>query len=196
VKALSRVDASATKSDAELLARVAEGELGALGAVYDRHCESIRRFVARATCGHADADDLVHDAFLTAARIAARFDGRASARPWLIGIAARLVQRRARGLGRIPRLLARLAWTRPQALDPVDALEARSALDRMAPAVARMTADKRIVLLMAELEGMTGPEIAEALEIPIGTVWTRLHHARRDVMRAIDLIPRDEAKPR
>ena len=184
MKALPRVDGSAANTDAELLARVAAGELGALGALYDRHREPVRSFVARATCGHADADDLVHDAFLTAARIAARFDGRASARPWLIGIAARLVQRRARGLGRIPRILARLAWTRPQASDPVEALEARSALGVVAPAVARMTTGKRIVLLMAELEGMTGPEIAEALEIPIGTVWTRLHHARRELMHA------------
>jgi RNA polymerase sigma-70 factor (ECF subfamily) len=185
VKPLPRIDASAATGDAELLARVAAGELGALGALYDRHRDSVRGFVARATCGHADADDLVHDAFLTAARIAARFDGRDCARPWLIGIAARLVQRRARGLGRIPRILARLAWARPQVSDPVEVLEARSALGAVAPAVARMTTGKRIVLLMAELEGMTGPEIAEALEIPIGTVWTRLHHARRELMDAI-----------
>ena len=183
--ALPRIDAPAAQSDAELLARVAAGELGALGTLYDRHGEAMRCFVARATCGHADADDLVHDAFLTAARIAARFDGRVSARPWLIGIAARLVQRRARGLGRIPRILARLAWARPQVSDPVEALEARSALGVVAAVVARMAAGKRIVLLMAELEGMTGPEIAEALEIPIGTVWTRLHHARRELTQAI-----------
>jgi len=185
VKALSRIDAAVTTSDAELLARVAAGELAALGALYDRHREAMRGFVARATCGHADADDLVHDAFLTAARIAARFDGRASARPWLIGIAARLMQRRARGLGRIPQLLARLAWTRPEVSDPVELLEARSALAAMTDAMARMTTGKRLVLLMSELEGMTGPEIAEALEIPIGTVWTRLHHARRELLRAI-----------
>jgi len=176
---------AATQSDAELLARVAAGELGELGELYDRHSESVRSFVARATCGHADADDVVHDAFLTAARIAARFDGRASARPWLIGIAARLVQRRARGLGRIPRILARLAWTRPEVSDPVEELEARSTLGVVGPAIARMSAGKRVVLLMAELEGMTGPEIALALEIPIGTVWTRLHHARRELMHAM-----------
>lgn len=185
MKALSRIEVAATTSDAELLARVATGELAALGALYDRHCEAMRGFVARATCGHADADDLVHDAFLTAARIAARFDGRTSARPWLIGIAARLMQRRARGLGRIPQLLARLAWTRPETSDPVELLEARSALGAMTDTMARMATGKRLVLLMSELEGMTGPEIAEALEIPIGTVWTRLHHARRELMRAI-----------
>jgi RNA polymerase sigma-70 factor (ECF subfamily) len=186
MKPLPRAEVAAPGNDAELLARVAAGELGALGALYDRHREAMRGFVARATCGCADADDLVHDAFLIAARIAGRFDGRPSARPWLIGIAARLVQRRARGLGRIPRLLARLAWLRPQVSDPVEALEARSALGVVAPVVARMSMAKRIVLLMAELEGMTGPEIAVALEIPIGTVWTRLHHARRELIQAID----------
>jgi len=146
----------------------------------------VHGFAARATAGHADADDLVHDAFLTAARIAGRFDGRASARPWLIGIAARLVHRRARGLGRIARLVERFTWTRARAVDPSAAVEARSALGVVAGVVARMSAGKRVVLLMAELEGMSGPEIAAALDIPLGTVWTRLHHARRELVSALD----------
>jgi len=171
--------------DAELLVRIASGDQAALGALYDRHCAALHRFVARATCGHADVDDLVHDAFLTAARIAARYDGRGSARPWLIGIAARLVQRRGRTLARIPRLLARFAWSRPHAVDPITALESRSEIDVVLPVIARMAPAKRIVLLMAELEDLTGPEIAEALGIPVGTVWTRLHSARRELIAAL-----------
>jgi RNA polymerase sigma factor (sigma-70 family) len=178
-------NAPAGDGDAGLLASVAAGDLAALGALYDRHGAAVHAFVARATCGHADADDLVHDTFLTAAGIAARFDGRASARPWLIGIAARLVQRRARGLHRIPQLLARLGWGRPHAVDPVGALEVRSALATIAPAFARLSAAKRVVLLMTELEGMSGAEIAAALEIPIGTVWTRLHSARNELLTAL-----------
>lgn len=171
--------------DAGLLAQIAAGDLSALGALYDRHGAAVHAFVARATSRHADTDDVVHDTFLTAAGIAARFDGRASARPWLIGIAARLVQRRARRLHRIPQLLARLGWARPHAVDPIGALEVRSALATIVPAVARMSAAKRVVLLMAELEGMSGAEIAAALEIPIGTVWTRLHSARNELLAAL-----------
>lgn len=174
--------------DASLLARIAAGELDALGALYDRHRDAVRGFVARATSSHADTDDLAHDVFLTAAKIAARYDGRASARPWLIGIAARLVQRRARGLGQIPRLLARFAWTQARTFDPLVVLETRDTLDRIMPVLARMAAAKRVVLLMTELEGMTAPEIARALEIPVGTVWTRLHAARRELTAALEAV--------
>ncbi|HEY4177357.1 MAG TPA: RNA polymerase sigma factor [Kofleriaceae bacterium] len=172
-------------SDADLLAQIAAGTLDALGTLYDRHRDGVRGFLARATYGHADSDDLVHDVFLTAAKIAARYDGRASARPWLIGIAARLVQRRARGLGRLRGLLGRFASTQPRTFDPVVALETRNTLDAIAPVLARMSAAKRVVLLMTELEGMTAPEIARALEIPIGTVWTRLHTARRELIEVL-----------
>jgi RNA polymerase sigma factor (sigma-70 family) len=178
------------RSDADLLAGIAAGDLDALGALYDRHGEPVHRFVARVTQGHADTDDIVHDAFLTAARIAGRFDGRPSARPWLIGIAARLVHRRARGLGRLARVLERFAWVRPSAPDPAAAFKARSTLGVVGEAVARMSPAKRVVLIMAEVEGMSGPEIAAALEIPLGTVWTRLHHARRELLQVLQ-----EAEP-
>jgi RNA polymerase sigma-70 factor (ECF subfamily) len=48
-----------------------------------------------------------------------------------------------------------------------------------------LTEPKRITFLMAELEGLTCPEIAEALGIPIGTVWTRLHAARSELRQAL-----------
>lgn len=185
MKALREDAAVADVTDGELLARIAAGELAALGALYDRHRAVVHRFVARAIYDHGDTDDVLHDVFLTVARIAARYDGRASARPWLIGIAARLVQRRARSLGRIPRLLARFALGQPRTFDPIVALETRDMLDAIAPAIARMSTAKRTVLLMTELEGMSGPEIARALDIPTGTVWRRLHDARRDVLAAL-----------
>jgi hypothetical protein len=87
-------------SDAELLQRVDHGELSALGALYDRHHDSVRQFLARATAQGSDADDLTHETFLALAKIAGRYDGRASARPFLIGIAAQLVRRRRRGFAR------------------------------------------------------------------------------------------------
>lgn len=177
------------EADAALLAQIARGDLGALGTLFDRHRAAVRGFAIRATGDHADAEDLVHNTFLTAARIAARFDGRASCRPWLVGIAARLVQQRARRLARVARYLARFATTQPAASDPVPALEARDALGAVAGALGRMSVAKRVVLLMAEVEGMTCEDIARALDVPIGTVWTRLHHARRELLAAM---PRPE----
>ena len=53
-------------------------------------------------------------------------------------------------------------------------------------ALARLSEAKRVTLLMAEVEGLSCDEIAQALEIPIGTVWTRLHAARRELRQALE----------
>ena len=76
-------------TDPEIMSRLATGEIGALGELYDRHHASLRRFLGRATGDAEDVDDLVHATFLAAAKSADRYDGRASGRPWLIGIAVR-----------------------------------------------------------------------------------------------------------
>lgn len=169
--------------DGKAFARLARGEIGALGEIYDRHHDAVFRFVVRATAGAADAEDLVHAVFLTAAKHASTFDGRESCLPWLLGIAARLVQRRRRTLARYARML--LAFDRERAesrsYDPRDSLNARAELDDLERALAELSDRKRVVLVLAEIEGLSCEAIAELLGVPVGTVWTRLHHARRQL---------------
>ena len=169
-------------ADPELLTRLAAGDIGALGELYDRHQASVRSFVARATFDAEDVDNLVHAAFLAAARSAARYDGRPSCRPWLMGIAVQLLRRRRSALKRLLHVLASLRVVRAAASDPRSALTARSDLER---ALAGLSEAKRVTLLLAEVEGLSCPEIAEALGVPVGTVWTRLHAARRELRRAL-----------
>ncbi len=165
-------------SDAEILVRLSAGEIGALGELYDRHQGPVRRFVARATSDAEDVDDLVHATFLTAAKSASRYDGRESSRPWLIGIAARLLRRRHVGFARLLEVLSSLRSTRSPLVDPHGALDARKDIEK---ALRKLSEPKRVTILMAEVEGLTCAEIAEALDVPIGTVWTRLHTARREL---------------
>lgn len=162
--------------------QLAAGQLGALGALYDRYRAPLRRFIARATRDAHDVDDLVHATFLAAARCAERFDGRASCRPWLIGIAAQLLRRRRRAVGRFVSVLTAIKGTLQPASDPRPALQARTDVER---ALGVLSEPKRVTLLMAEVEGLSCDEIARALEIPIGTVWTRLHAARRELRQAL-----------
>jgi RNA polymerase sigma-70 factor (ECF subfamily) len=169
--------------DPDIMRQLAGGEIGALGELYDRYHEPVRRFVARATSDADDVDDLVHATFLAAAKSAGRYDGRPSCRPWLIGIAAQLLRRRRQSFGRFLAVLSSLRATRATSADPRRALQARSDVEG---ALARISAAKRITLLMAEVEGLSCAEIAAALGIPIGTVWTRLHAARRELRRALD----------
>ena len=165
-------------SDAELMARLATSDVGALGELYDRHQHGVRRFLTRATADANDVDDLVHTTFLTAATSARRYDGRANCRPWLMGIAVRLLQRRRYALGRWFGVASSLAILQRTSLDPSTALAAQSDVEK---ALGKLSQAKRVTLLLAEVEGLTCPEIAAALGIPVGTVWTRLHAARREL---------------
>lgn len=162
-------------TDAALLERVAAGEVSMLGLLYDRHAPGLLRFARRVD--PQDAEDLLQTTFLRVAQLASRFDGRTpSARTWLFAIMVRVVQERSRSLRRFGSALKRFAaLPREQASLSIDT--ARD-LDR---ALAQLSQAKRSVILLAEVEGFTCEEIASMLEIPIGTVWTRLHHARREL---------------
>jgi RNA polymerase sigma-70 factor (ECF subfamily) len=154
--------------------------------LYDRHHESVRQFVRRVTAGDADADDIVHEAFLTLATIAGRYDGRPSARPLLLGIAAQLVRQHRRGMARFLQVLASFASAGMRPVrTPEDAASATEEMDRFEQALARLPEEKRLVVLLVEREGLSGEEVAKALDIPLNTVWTRLHYARAELRKAL-----------
>jgi RNA polymerase sigma-70 factor (ECF subfamily) len=173
-------------SDAAALEALSKGHISALGVLYDRYHSCVSSFICRATNDASDAEDLVHATFMTAARSAGNFDGRLSCRPWLVGIAARLVHRRRRGLLRWARALRELTVREgDRYTDPHRELSARDEMKRLSEALELLTEPKRVVLLLAESNGLSCEDIAEILQIPIGTVWTRLHHARRDLRRLL-----------
>ncbi len=183
--------AQAEVTDAAALEALSQGHISALGVLYDRYQASVFSFVRRATNDASDVEDVVHVTFMTAARAASNFDGRQSCRPWLVGIAARLLHRRKRGMSRWARALRELTVREGERhTDPHRELTARDEVNRLSAALEKLTEPKRIVLLLAETEGLSSEEIARALQIPVGTVWTRLHHARRDLRR---LLGRDGA---
>ncbi len=180
-----RLEAGAAQAtpDPEIMRRLAAGDSGALGELYDRHCHSVRRFLAQVTANAEDVDDLTHAAFLAAAEIAGRYDGRPSCRPWLIGIAAQMLRRRKRMFGRFRAFLSSLGGAQTPSADPARGFQERTDIGR---ALLAISEPKRVTFLMAEVEGLTCPEIAAALKIPIGTVWTRLHAARRELRQALE----------
>ena len=174
-------------SDASALEALGQGHISALGVLYDRHHASVCSFVRRATNDASDVEDVVQATFMTAARAAANFDGRQSCRPWLVGIAAHLVYRRQRGLSRWARALRELTVREgDRYTDPHREITARDEVKRMSEALALLSEPKRLVLLLGESEGLSSQDIAAALRIPVGTVWTRLHHARRELRRLLD----------
>ena len=135
----------------------------------------------------SDVDDIVQATFLSAAKTVASHDGKQTCRTWLVGIAGRLLYRRRRGLSRWTRALRELALRdADKYADPHQALSARDEVNRLSWALTKLSEPKRIVLLLAEAEEQSCEQIARALQVPVGTVWTRLHHARRELRRLLD----------
>jgi len=164
-----------TPDDSTILARIASGDATALGVLYDRYAPTLLRF-ARRIARH-DAEDIVQTAFLRVLRLAQAFDPSApSARPWLYAITARIAQEHRRALRRRVAAMLRLSDHPPRMSST--ASDVRRDLEH---GLGRLSVAKRTVLVLAEVEGFGCEEIAGMLGIPIGTVWTRLHHARREL---------------
>lgn len=172
------------RSDGELFADVARGDLGALGVLFDRHHEAVRSVVLHAGVLHAEADDVVQDTFLKLTALAPRYDGRPDARPWILATAWRVAADRRRSLGRWLRALARLAHQAPTArtLTPEDERAAAERWSSFAARVAALPEKMGAAFVLVEVQGLSGEEAARALGIPVATVWTRLHHARKRML--------------
>ena len=160
----------------------------AFAALYDRHAGPIHRFAGR-RLGDQLADDVVGETFLAAFRRRERYDlRRADARPWLYGIAANVIGKHRRAEVRMLRAFARTGAD-PVAAGHADLVDSRvcaAAVQRdLAAALAALTAGDRDVLLLIAWADLSYEETAAALGIPVGTVRSRLHRARRKVREAL-----------
>jgi RNA polymerase sigma-70 factor (ECF subfamily) len=174
--------------DPQLVRDVASGDLGALGELYDRYARDVWRAVRRTLVDVTDVDDVVHATFLGLPRIAVSYDGRASCRNWLCGIAVNLGVRQRRGNRRFRRMLGAFAHTvsRGSTRDPERSASSSEELVVLDRALAALSEKKRAVFVLIELEGLCAEEVAQALEVPAATVRTRLFHARRELKVALE----------
>lgn len=155
--------------------------------LFDRHYAAVHGFAAR-RLGRDAADDLAAETFARAFKARGKFDvQRADAAPWLFGIASNLMRMHARSEVRKLRAYAR------SGVDPLDDFAA-SADDRavadarsreLLNAVAGLAKKNREVLLLHAWADLSFAQIAEALEIPEGTVRSRMHRARRELEKTI-----------
>lgn len=164
-----------------------------LEQLFERHAHDVGRLVTRLLgpgASRADAEDLTQQIFLAAHRALPRFRGESLASTWLYGIATRLVYREIRGWTRRRRMIATLEammTMRPSAAEPHDrAVEQRQELARVWRHLLEIDAKKRLVLILHDLEGLTGPEIAQIMDLKEPTVHTRLYHARRELMARLE----------
>jgi RNA polymerase sigma-70 factor (ECF subfamily) len=173
-------------SDEALLAACAIDDAAALGALFDRHHEAVYRLISRLLRGDAaDTDDLVQTTFLQAWRSASGFKAQGSVRSFLFGIAANTVRLHVRTASR--RRSATAEWAPPVARNAPDEVVARNRqVTKLAQALDELPHDLRAAFVLCDLEDLPGVEAARLLDCRAGTLWRRLHEARRALRAALE----------
>jgi RNA polymerase sigma-70 factor (ECF subfamily) len=177
------------ESDEDLLRRAGKGDAEAFQALLERHAPALYRFALR-TCGPGrESEDAVQDALLAAWRGASGFRGDSAARTWLLQIVVNACRRRHRRRS-----------GEPTALDPIEAASAEAdsgtgpeertqarevgrAIDR---ALGEMSPEAREVLVLRDVEGLSGDDAAAALGIPLAAMKSRLHRARLELKERVE----------
>lgn len=171
------------RSDPELVAEARRGGTAALAEMLRRHQGAVRGFLRR-TCGDAAlADDLAQEAFLTAFARLHAFRGNSSLRAWLCGIAYLKLRESRRGAGRRAAREARAAADAAQAADPRGQAERR--LD-VAAAFESLSIEHKAVAALCLASDWSHSEAAAALDLPLGTLKSRLAAAKAILVKALE----------
>ena len=184
------------RETAELLAAIRRGDADAFEAVAREQAPALFRVALRLTRRREDAEDLVQETLVRALPHLRRFEGRSSLATYLFRALGNLWKNRLRARSR-SRVVA---WLRrgpledgPAEPDPPDPrplpLERLAAEDRAAEvrrAVGRLEPERRLTLLLREVEEMSYEEIAEVTGVPVGTVRSRLARAREELRRLLE----------
>src|SRR3989454_1573137 len=166
------------QDEADLVARAVAGDRAAFGLLVERYAGVARR-VARAVLGNSeDADDAAQDAMLSALVKLEQYDARRPFGPWLLRIVANAAtdRRRRRSVRRVEPLHVGLTAGGPR---PDTTAERRALNERLRQALAELPEQRRMAVVLFDVEGYTHREIAAVLGIPEGTVRSEVFHARR-----------------
>jgi RNA polymerase sigma-70 factor, ECF subfamily len=171
----------AEQSDAEVI-RTSIGEPTRFETIFDRHFTPVLAYACRRT-GRDVGEDIAAETFTVAFAQRKKFNpARSSALPWLLGIATNLMRRQARWERAQLAAVGRQA-AQQKLLDNednvVEALDARASLSTMSRALASLRQGDRDALLLHGWADLSYEQISEALGVPIGTVRSRIHRARR-----------------
>jgi len=157
-----------------------------LRQIFDEHARYVWRTLRHLGIPEADAPDLCQEVFVTVHRKLSSFEGRSSLRTWLYGICIRIASEHRRR----PHVRKETQLSEPareaheeQATAPDSSAEQRSAVQHL---LSVLDEDKRQVVVLYEIEGFSMKEVAEILECPVQTAYSRLHAARALMLAAFN----------
>jgi RNA polymerase sigma-70 factor (ECF subfamily) len=174
-----------TMDDSELVQAVGAGDRRAMRALYEQYNNAIFAF-AVSRCGNPElASDCVHDTMLDVWRTADRFSGKSSVKTWLFAIARNKLVDALRKRGKLS-----FVETPPDSEDtapnPEAAAIAAAEKAQLHACLEGLSANHRSAIRLAFLEDLTYPEIAEIEAVPVGTIKTRIFHAKQALMRCLE----------
>jgi RNA polymerase sigma-70 factor, ECF subfamily len=184
-------DIAAQASDDELLTRSGVGDRRAFERLVERHENALFRYALRLCGGGREAEDALQDGLLAAWRGAATFRGEAAARTWLFQVVIHACRRgRRRKVGEPERhddvtLAVGLA---AEGSPPDERAAAREVGSALEAALAAMPDDAREVLVLRDVEGLSGEETAAALGVGLAAMKSRLHRARLELKERVEAL--------
>ncbi|MEM9456623.1 MAG: sigma-70 family RNA polymerase sigma factor [Myxococcota bacterium] len=156
------------------------------GALFRRHAGFVANFLSRLGVERCDLDDVVQEVFMVAHRRGGFAPGPARPTTWLADIALKVNANRMRRRRRA-RVQAQgevVERAEDPAASPAEVIDHQRSIDRVQQALDTLDEDRRAVFVLFELEGESCDAIAAGLGIPVGTVYSRLHAARRKFRKA------------
>jgi RNA polymerase sigma-70 factor (ECF subfamily) len=177
-------------TDAELIERIRQNDLDALGSLFDRYYGQVYRTASGITQDSAVAEDIAQDCFLKVHRYAQRIDTSLPLAPWLYRVTVNLSytwvsrqKKRRVSLETVVDYLISPPWLSPDHLAENNEMQAE-----VHKAVRELNFNQRVVVVLHYLNGLSLEEIAEILNCPVGTVKSRLYYARENLRRRLDRI--------
>jgi RNA polymerase sigma-70 factor (ECF subfamily) len=173
--------------DGLLVARVRDGDIDALGKLYERYKTKVYRTATAITHDERMAEDILQEVFLRVNRYADSFDQDQPFEPWLYRITVNLsyswTNRAKRWVSFFQDAIERLKA--PARQNPERVAEDRGQLELLKRAIDGLPDSHRVVVILYYLEGLSVSKVAYALGVPEGTVKSRLYYAREKLKRAI-----------
>jgi RNA polymerase sigma-70 factor (ECF subfamily) len=174
-------------SDGRLVVRIRAGDLDALGELYERYKEAVYRTALVITRDEKAAEDILQETFLRVHAYAHTLDETVTLGPWLYRVAVNLSyswsSRVKRWLNTLQDTLDR--WASPAHWHPEAVAEEQEWRQALLQAIDALPARHRTVIVLHYLEGLSLKEIAYVMDVPEGTVKSRLHYARETLKNHI-----------
>ncbi|MCH9688845.1 MAG: sigma-70 family RNA polymerase sigma factor [Deltaproteobacteria bacterium] len=169
--------------DLELALAWGRGDLRAGDRLTERYSTNIRRFFFNKTLG--STEDLVQDTFLGCSRSIARFEGRSSFRSYLFSIARKVLYRHYRdrdvGFDPLTSSIAEVVSLDFEQPSPIEQLLDHEEKDRVLLALRTLPLREQVLVELAYWEELSNRELAEIMDIPMGTIKSRLRKARAEL---------------